>query len=232
MLRMVNWFDVKSIRTEYPKIPIAARAGLSASKRDDTRSTQTKMMLTSPSLRTRTHVNMSAPPLATKAQNRHIYQPSIPSKGIMLGKTSEMINKRSKQITHVKFDQFVDVYVNMKESGGCFCYYFKHQYEMWRREEPKQLIERIMRSLSSADADELACRIKPDDYSKISPQTMMVLAGFRWRMVPNEQKEKYHVLRQKLWMRRKAQPPFETLRELMIQSGSSGFNKLVKSFHL
>lgn len=201
MSRVFNWFDIKLIHTQQVQIPIAATAGLYAAKSGldfhlqfYTRLTQStddnpvRLMLASSKNCNRKRIKPLAP-FPAKLQNRFIYQPSIPITHTLSGKTSEMINNRSKIIDHAKSGQFVDVYMNMNKSGSCFCYYFKHQFDLWRKEDPKQLIEKVMRSLSPIEAKKLATRIKPNDYTIISPQTMMVLAGLKWRTVPKKQKE-------------------------------------------
>ncbi|TIA89816.1 hypothetical protein E3P99_01889 [Wallemia hederae] len=226
MSRIVNWFDVKSITTIYPKIPIASTAGLSSVKNN----TQLKKstLLVSPSSR-----RIRKPHSPGRAQQTSISTAPI-SLPVSSGReaTSKLTSKHSRKTTHLDYGQLVDVCINMKQSGGCFAYYFKHQCEQWRAEHPELVIGKILRSLSENDALNLAMRIKPHDYTRISPQTMMVLAGVRWKVIPSSQKQKYDQLRHSIWMRRQSQPPFARLRELIIRSGATTFNSLVRKLGL
>lgn len=157
-----------------------------------------------------------------------------------------MTNRMNNKTAHINYDQLVDINLNIKRAGSSFSYYFKKQYESWRTEDPKNLLDKLLKPLPLDKAESLT--IKPSDYEKISPQTMMKLVAMRWTLVPKEEKivsssrvaylilillfQKYDDLRQKVGAYRKSLPRFMKTKELTIGTGPKQFKTLVKDCQL
>lgn len=167
--------------------------------------------------------------MSSKTQNRSIYQTSIPLDNAKREMT-EMTNRMNNKTAHINYDQLVDINLNIKRAGSSFSYYFKKQYESWRTEDPKNLLDKLLKPLPLDKAESLT--IKPSDYEKISPQTMMKLVAMRWTLVPKEEKIKYDDLRQKVGAYRKSLPRFMKTKELTIGTGPKQFKTLVKDCQL
>ncbi|TIB76115.1 hypothetical protein E3Q18_02124 [Wallemia mellicola] len=238
MSRVVNWFDVKNIRINYTQIPIAATAGLKAAKNN----TRPKMLSNIQNNHNGIKNNVA---LSSKTQNRTLYQTSLPFDNTERSMT-EMTSRMNNKTAHINYDQLVDIHLNIKRAGSSFSYYFKKQYEVWHTEDPKALLDRLLRPLPLDKAKSLT--IKPSDYEKISPQTMMKLVAMRWTLVPKEEKivgfsrvahlililcsQKYDSLRQKIGAYRKSLPRFMKTKELKIGTGPKQFKTLVKDCQL